>query len=111
MAWDSSDRRTRLPSNWSSTIQPRILRRDHHHCLWGSLPEDHYPVGLCPTQATEVDHIGSDTDHREANLRALCTYHHRVRSGRQGQVASTAAHNARKATLRRVEEPHPGGWT
>lgn len=112
MPWErkaSSARRLQLTNEWYSTIRPRILRRDHYHCQWGSLPGDHFPLGMCPTRANQVDHKGSSTDDRDENLRALCEYHHRVRTGRQGAAASHAAMAERKALRVHPEEPHPGG--
>lgn len=114
MGWDrkqSSARRLALPPDWYSRIRPRILRRDHYRCQWGSLDSDRFAYGLCPTRANQVDHKGRSDDHSDSNLRALCAYHHQIRTGRQGAAASHAARRDRARLRLRAPEPHPGGWT
>lgn len=72
--WTGAGRK--MPSNWSSTIVPRILRRD--------------PVCTepgCNQPSTEVDHIGDRNDHRDENLRGLCGPHHRKKTQRQAAAA------------------------
>ena len=86
VGWASSTHRSELPRDWAKR-RLRILHRDGHRCQW--------PVGgdslICGAKATEVDAItptslgGSHTDDR--NLRALCTHHHRIKSGREGRAA------------------------
>lgn len=41
----------------------------------------------CEERATDVDHIRDNGDHSMSNLRALCGYHHRRRTGAQGGKA------------------------
>lgn len=94
--WASSNRRATLPVGWPH-IRRRILARDRYRCRI-QLP------GVCVGVATDVDHIGADTDHDDSNLRAACTPCHRRRSAEQGG----AARRARAAARHRPAEPHPG---
>lgn len=102
MAWSSSDRRSRLPADWSSTVR-RIKARDGHRCTF-KFPNG----GRCPiTEGLEVDHVepsGSDADD---NLRTLCKRHHAMKSAKEGHAAKAA----KKAEVRkkfRRSEAHPG---
>ncbi|MEU4579961.1 HNH endonuclease [Nonomuraea sp. NPDC023979] len=61
--WATSDRRSRLPSNWSS-LRLAILRRDKRTCY------------VCGGEASEVDHVQRGDDHSPANLRAICAECH-----------------------------------
>ncbi|WSJ69057.1 HNH endonuclease [Kitasatospora sp. NBC_01302] len=101
MSWTTSDRRLRLPPNWPQ-IRRRVLARDGHRCT----ATDHYGV-RCPEAATDVDHIRPGDDHREANLRSLCGWHHRVKSSREGAAAKAAARRRHDRRFRRAED-HPG---
>lgn len=94
--WAGSTRRARLPKDWP-TIRARILDRDGHACTW---QDDGHRCGVL---ATEVDHVRRGDDHRDANLRSLCTYHHRRKTGREGQAAGP-----KPPTIRRPAERHPG---
>lgn len=98
MPWSTSDRRTRLPPNWAA-IRRRILDRDPTCRCPGCR---HHP-GRCTWPSTEVDHIGSDLDHSDANLRGLCHPCHATRSGQQGAAARGAG-----PQRRRPPAPHPG---
>ncbi len=93
-------RTTPLPKGWERT-RKRILRRDGWACQWRL-----DAGGLCGEPATDVDHIvrpdlgGTDDD---ANLQALCTWHHQRKTGRE---ASAVAHA--KPPRARAAERHPG---
>ena len=89
-----------LPPDWP-TIRAAILERDHHRCTW-TLPSG----APCGAPATDVDHTGHPADHNPAALRALCTPHHRARTGRQGAQAAAVARARRPRA--RPHEPHPG---
>lgn len=98
MSWSTSTRRAELPPGWSSTIVPRIKARDHDACQWPT------HTGVCgSTDRLEVDHIGDPHDHRDANLRALCHWHHAKRTAEQAAAARGPA-----VTERRPAERHPG---
>lgn len=93
-------RSTPLPRGWHRT-RGRILKRDGWVCQW--------PVvtgGLCGEPANQVDHkdpawLGGSDD--EANLWALCQWHHDRKTASE---ASRAAHA--KPPRRRPTERHPG---
>lgn len=94
--WQGSNRRAELPSDWDSRIRPFVLERDGHQC---TLTDD----GVrCTYRATDVDHIGDKNDHAPANLRAICTWHHRRRSSAQGNAAR------KRVPEKRPPERHPG---
>jgi 5-methylcytosine-specific restriction protein A len=93
MAWEGSTRHDRLPPDWPA-IRVRILARDGHRC-------QHHRVDLgriCGERATDVDHS-------DGNLQALCPWHHRKKSGREGGLASGVARAAKRA---RETPAHPG---
>lgn len=101
--WEGSKRRSTLPDDWAVTTL-RILRRDFHRCQ--HIRED--TGKRCLGQARDVDHIipnsqaGSDAD---SNLQALCEYHHRQKSGREGGRASGKARRAKRDAAKPL---HPG---
>lgn len=97
MAWESSDRRARLPANWP-TLVARVKKRDGGRCTW------RLPSGArCPRPGTDVDHRAPGDDHRLSNLQLLCHHHHEKKTLRE------AFAGRRKAkTTRRPPERHPG---
>lgn len=95
MAWSTSRRKQTLSRDWPA-IRKRILTRDGHRCTWRR--ED--TGNRCNEYANQVDHIDGHADN-DANLRALCAYHHAQRSAQQGGQAAAAR---RKAAKKR----HPG---
>jgi hypothetical protein len=93
-----------LPPDWDKYIRPQILGRDMF-CLWGSIPDDKAGIDfVCGERAVEVDHIGDPNNHDSENLRGLCVYHHRIRTGRQGAAARLALMPQRN----RPPQQHPG---
>jgi 5-methylcytosine-specific restriction endonuclease McrA len=109
MAWESSNRRQELPKNWA-TLRAKVLKRDGHQCT-----ERDPNTGLrCTEHATDVDHISPGNDHSMTNLRALCQWHHRRKSGieggqaRQRQLAEQRAQNRRRTARFDRREKHPG---
>lgn len=89
--WRDSTRRQQLPPGWAK-LRQEILERDSWTCQWPG----------CGGRATDVDHIVRGPDHSSANLRALCAYHHRIKSAQEGAAARTPA------TSRHPIERHPG---
>lgn len=87
-------RTTPLPGNWS-TLRYQVLVRDHYTC------QLEY-VG-CQGLASEVDHIGHNSDHSLPNLRATCTSCHAKRTAAQANTARQVKYGKKKRT-----EPHPG---
>lgn len=63
--------------------------------------------GICGKTATDVDHIEPGDNHRDANLQALCKYHHGIKSGGEGGRASQQKKQEIRNRFRRVEK-HPG---
>ncbi|SCE84140.1 HNH endonuclease [Micromonospora viridifaciens] len=97
MTWEGSDRRARLPRNWS-TVRARILRRDGYRC------RQVFSTGeRCGAPANQVDHVQRGDDHRDENLQALCAYCHG-----QKTAAEAAAARRPRPTRRRTAERHPG---
>lgn len=98
MAWEGSDRASRLPSDWA-TRRLRVLRRDGYRCQWR---EDDVP-GICGERGSDVDHINPGDDHSPENLQTLCRWHHARKSAAEGNAA-------RKPTASRYRKPegHPG---
>lgn len=97
MPWDTSDRLSRLPSNWQ-TLRVRVLRRDSYRCQ----ARDSLGI-LCGAPANQVDHIVAGDDHSLDNLQALCRWHHDRKSSAEG-------HAARRPRPKRARDPeaHPG---
>lgn len=98
MPWSTSDRKERLPKDWAR-IRLRILRRDGYRCRHQQVPG----APRCGRPANQVDHIIPGDDHRDANLQALCAWHHARKSSREGVEA-----RAPRPTRARPPEPHPG---
>jgi 5-methylcytosine-specific restriction protein A len=96
MAWSTSDRSSRLPSNWESEIQPYILRRDNYRCKI----KDHG----CMVRACEVDHKVRGDNHAYENLQAACERCHARKSAKEGNEAKARL----KALRHRPPERHPG---
>lgn len=95
MPWSSSDRRSRLPSDWPQRRR-HVLRRDGHRCqIRGQ---------RCKRIATEVDHIVNNDDHGYDNLQAVCATCHREKTA----VEAARGHAAVRNRSRRDAEPHPG---
>ena len=89
-AWESSNRRERLPSDWSAR-RARVLRRDNYLCQ------------LCRrARATDVDHITRGDDHSDANLRALYAACHKAKTQREAVEARRAKYEPRPP------KRHPG---
>lgn len=101
MPWSTSSRRSNLPADWQA-IRRRILRRDNASCRWREADGT-----LCALPANEVDHIEPSGSDEDWNLRALCSWHHRQKSSREGAAAYTAKRNE-IASRFRYEIPHPG---
>lgn len=99
--WQGSDRRSRLPADWPKR-RLRVLRRDGGQCT--ALTE---AGGRCDSTATDVDHIRPGDDHSDSNLTSLCSYHHRIKSSREGAAAKHARRRKIAGRFKRTEQ-HPG---
>lgn len=102
--WRRSRPAVPLPPDWDSKVKPRILARDLHRCQ--VIRQD--TGRRCLARAIEVDHItpraegGTD---RDSNLQAICTWHHKQKTGREGGVASGRARRAKRDAAKPI---HPG---
>ncbi|WJN62543.1 HNH endonuclease [Streptomyces phage phiScoe1] len=99
--WEGSDRRSRLPADWPK-IRLRVLRRDAGQCTALNQAGER-----CGEVATDVDHIRPGDDHSMENLRSLCSWHHRKKSGAEGAAAKAARRRAMAKRFDRREQ-HPG---
>lgn len=93
--WDNSDRRSRLPKDWS-TRRTKVLERDHYECRWVIAPNR-----LCLMKATDVDHIKPGDDHSYTNLQSLCADHHQMKTIAERPLR-------RYYSRKRPTERHPG---
>jgi 5-methylcytosine-specific restriction protein A len=100
VAWEGSDRRSRLPGDWPAR-RAHVLARDGYMCQHVRLDTGR----ICALRATDVDHIRHGDDHSEANLQALCDWHHKKKSGSEGGKASAEARAKRAKANAYV---HPG---
>lgn len=98
MGWATSDRKSRLPSDWPARRRA-VLERCGGRCE--VLKKD---GKRCRDKATEVDHVIAGDSHELSNLRGICAWHHARKSSQEG----VAARAARRATLYRTPETHPG---
>lgn len=88
MAWEGSDRRARLPQDWSLR-RARVLRRDGYRCQ-----HKDSPFGpKCEAPADQCDHIIPGDDHSLDNLQALCRMHHAKKSSAEGNAAKLRRNN------------------
>jgi hypothetical protein len=101
MGWESSNRRSELPKDWSK-LRQKALKRDAYQCVAEMLDGSR-----CPEAATEVDHVGDRLNHSMANLRSLCHWHHAKRTAQQSADAQRAKRTAMDKRFRRTEK-HPG---
>lgn len=91
--WQGSDRKSRLPSNWSK-IRAKVLARD-------------VVCQICKVRsATHCDHTEAKTDaHAEDRLQGVCATCHGLKSSAEGNAAQRA--NPRPGR-KRPPESHPG---
>ena len=99
MAWDGSDRKSRLPDDWAARRLER-LKKDGFRCTW-KLPKT---GERCPRKATDVDHRKPGDDHSMKNLQSLCATHHGKKSSFEGRQAR----QKRWGKIARPAERHPG---
>lgn len=106
--WAGSDRRSRLPTDWSQ-IRNRRLQLDGHRCQWRASPSE----PICGAPANQVDHIKAKTDdHRLEALQSLCEPHHKSKSAREGAAAFHSKRRKIKTDFNQGRnQPHPGAIT
>ncbi|MFY1688164.1 HNH endonuclease [Plantactinospora sp. WMMB782] len=96
MAWEGSNRRSRLPPDWE-TRRATVLKRDNYRC------KVRVDGRRCNEPANEVDHIKRGDNHALSNLQAICNEHHKAKTSREGNEAKKQKRNR----YRRPEELHP----
>lgn len=99
MAWETSDRKDRLPSNWEA-LRQETLKTDGHRCVWPGRWAAKRGVKQCGEPATDVDHVRRGDDHSPSNLQSLCKWHHTQKT----QSESAAA---RRAAIAKTRHPAP----
>jgi 5-methylcytosine-specific restriction protein A len=98
VAWETSDRRLRLPPDWNQRVA-EVKRRDGGRCTW------RLPSGKrCPRPGSDVDHRENDDNHDLSNLQLLCRHHHEKKTLRE---AWAGRQKRRQKPEKRVER-HPG---
>ena len=95
MAWSTSTRRHRLPTNWP-TLRTQARDRAGDQCQ----ATTHHPH--CNGIGTDADHITPGDNHTLDNLAWLSTECHKAKT-----AAETAARNKARSR-KRPEEQHPG---
>lgn len=98
MAWENSDRRSRLPADWSDRVA-KVKDRDGGRCTW-TLPSG----ARCPRVGTDVDHRVPGDNHDLRNLQLLCQHHHGRKTAQEGFRGRQKKRIGRK----KREERHPG---
>jgi 5-methylcytosine-specific restriction protein A len=96
-SWSGSDRRSRLPSNWTQ-LRAQTKARANGQCQ--ALLND---GRRCPDQGTDCDHIVPGDNHELSNLQWLCKWHHGKKSSAEGNKGQR-----RRFTERHPTEKHPG---
>lgn len=100
MAWSTSDRRTRLPRDWSA-IRRQVKARAHGLCEYA------HHVDACDGIGTDADHVRAGDDHTLNNLQWLSEPCHKHKT-----ATETAARNHANAQLKhKPTESHPGRRT
>jgi 5-methylcytosine-specific restriction endonuclease McrA len=102
MPWESSNRKSELPSDWDA-VRQRIGDRDGWRCQWPRSGAGR-ANGICGQPANQCDHKEPGGDHSETNLWMLCRWHH----NRKTQEESTAGKRALADKGRHPVERHPG---
>lgn len=98
MAWETSDRKSRLPGDWIRRRQ-EVFRIHGRQCY---IAEDGH---RCTTEATEVDHVIPSGSDDLSNLRPICHQHHKSKSSSEGWHAMN---KKKKQARRRAEKKF--GW-
>lgn len=93
MPWSTSDRRSRLPSDWAWRVGKVKDDRAKGRC------EDKHHAPDCDGRAAEVDHIVQGDDHSLTNLQALSVACH---------ARKTRLDNGYRAKVKSPPEQHPG---
>ena len=104
MAWETSDRRARLPKDWTK-IREKALERDGFRCTWEDWIEG--KKVRCKSRAKDVDHRIPGDDHSMGNLRSLCEPHHDAKTARESGAGRSKRRKEIRARFAREPELHP----
>lgn len=104
MAWETSDRRNELPSDWPKR-RLECLEADGHRCVWPGRWAKKRGVKQCGEPATDVDHVRRGDDHSPGNLQSLCKWHHMWKTARESAAARA---EQRKKLRHPAPAKHPG---
>jgi len=97
MAWETSDRKSRLPANWQA-IRRQVKARARGRC-----EATHHARG-CGGWGTDADHIVPGDNHELNNLQWLSDACHRAKTATESATRNTA----RKEARTKPTEQHPG---
>lgn len=98
MAWETSDRKSRLPGNWLA-LRKEVFRVKGRRCY---IVEDGH---RCGAEAGEVDHVVPSGPDDISNLEPICSTHHKSKSSSEGWHAMN---RKKKAARARAEKKY--GW-
>jgi 5-methylcytosine-specific restriction enzyme A len=116
--WQNSERKQTLTPAFLR-LRPLVLKRDGYTCTWIPSIDEPDPIDsknygsavvisknvdpmrtqMCGDRATDVDHVNGHEDSMN-NLRALCSWHHDIKSSREGNDSRWNEH--------RMSEQHSG---
>lgn len=95
--WHTSNRRSRLPKDWTKRVAA-VKERDGGRC------RQILPSGArCPRPGRDVDHRERGDNHDLSNLQLLCEEHHRLKTN-----SEWAEGKKRKLAPKRPAERNPG---
>lgn len=100
MAWETSDRKERLPDNWPK-IRAMVKARAKGKC------EATVHARGCGGWGSDADHITAGDNHSLANLQWLSGACHRAKTNHE----TSQRNRERKAARYRPKEQHPGSIT
>nr|DAQ13567.1 MAG TPA: HNH endonuclease [Caudoviricetes sp.] len=95
MAWETSNRRSRLPRDWEARRRI-VIARDNGRCqaVVGGVH--------CAAEGTEVDHIDAGDNHNLTNLQLLCKACHAWKT--RGEATAGLLARQRKAKIKPLNE-------
>lgn len=103
MAWESSNRRERLPANWHK-LRGRVIRRAGGRCQAVLMDTGQ----RCGETGRDVDHITPGDNHSLNNLQLLCRWHHTRKT--QAEAAQAQGPRLRTKIDRSDREAPPSPW-
>lgn len=104
MAWETSDRKSRLPPNWLQ-LRKEVFELKGRLCL---MLKDGV---ICGAEASDIDHIVPNDDDSIDNLQPVCRACHKRKSSSEGWHALRKKKAAARERVKKQyghEEAHPG---